>query len=268
MTAGGLLNNLDMNGLLVKNLGNPVDANDAITKGYVDVFLEGNKWKAEEIRVVAQSNVNIASPGANVDGIAMNQGDRILLRLQTASAENGIWVFDTATTPLVRSLDANIFEEVIAATVTISEGTAANQSYRQTEISGTIDVDPQFWIQFGTATPDATETIAGKARVGSQPEVDAGLLDNVFITPKKLNSFASSQLVKKQTYNVGNNTDNVFVINHTLDTKSLVSNAYFNSTDEKVAWVKIDPLTTTAVTVTTAPGYILSNDEIRIVLIG
>ncbi len=80
------------------NLANPVNAQDAATKAYVDSIVEGLAWK-DNCLVSTQANVNLASPGTPIDGVAMVVGDRFLARVQTAGAENGIYVWNGAATP-------------------------------------------------------------------------------------------------------------------------------------------------------------------------
>ena len=84
-------------------------------------------WK-ESCRVAVESNVTIASPGASLDGVSMNNGDRVLLAGQTSGEENGIYVFNGAASAMTRSTDADEDSEVTSQLRTpIEEGTRANQ---------------------------------------------------------------------------------------------------------------------------------------------
>jgi len=73
----------------IVNLPDPSGAQEPATKAYVDSVVEGLGWK-DSARVATQANINLSSPGASIDGVTMLTGDRILVRAQTAGAENGI----------------------------------------------------------------------------------------------------------------------------------------------------------------------------------
>ena len=60
----------------VINLPNPTAAQDAATKAYVDSAVEGIAWKDAAV-VSTQGNINLASPGATIDGITMATNDII-----------------------------------------------------------------------------------------------------------------------------------------------------------------------------------------------
>jgi hypothetical protein len=95
----------------VINVPTPSAAGDAVPKSYVDSAVEGLAWK-DSARVSTQGNINLASPGATIDGITMASQDRVLVRSQTAPAENGIYVWNGAATTMTRSLDASTFAEL------------------------------------------------------------------------------------------------------------------------------------------------------------
>jgi hypothetical protein len=95
----------------VVNLPSPTAAGDAVPKSYVDSAVEGLAWKAS-CRVATQANLNLASPGAAIDGITMAAQDRVLVRAQTAGADNGIYVWNGASTAMSRSLDCSTFDEL------------------------------------------------------------------------------------------------------------------------------------------------------------
>lgn len=75
------------------------------------------------VRVASTGNVNIATAPATLDGITLASGDRLLLKDQTAAAENGIYTFAASGEPLVRAADADADSEVTAGLwVTVEEG--------------------------------------------------------------------------------------------------------------------------------------------------
>jgi hypothetical protein len=59
------------------------------------------------VRVASIATITLATPGATIDGITMASGDRVLLKNQTAQAENGIYVWTAAASALTRATDAD-----------------------------------------------------------------------------------------------------------------------------------------------------------------
>lgn len=217
-----------INATKIINLVDPTDPQDAATKIYVDNAIEGLDSK-ESVEVASVGNVDISSAPASIDGVTLTNGDRVLLKDQTNPEENGIYIFDTAGNPLVRSADANTFEELEQAVVNVKQGTSANITYRQTEIDGILDTDNITWIQFGTSVPDATETTKGKAEIATQAETDAGLDDTRFITPLKLANYADG--LKKYTTLIGDGAATSYTVTHGLNTRQVQVEIYRNSGD-------------------------------------
>ena len=113
-----------MGGFKLTSLGTPTASTDAATKAYADSISAGLDVKGS-VRVASIGNINVASPGTVIDGVTLAIGDRILLKNQTTGSENGIYVFDTGATPLVRSTDADTSAEVTGGMFTFStEGTS------------------------------------------------------------------------------------------------------------------------------------------------
>ena len=108
----------------VINLPSPSSSGDAVSKSYVDSLVEGLAWK-DSCRVATQANLNLSSPGATIDGITMASQDRVLVRAQSTAADNGIYVWNGASTPMTRSLDASTFDELEQAISTVEQGTSA-----------------------------------------------------------------------------------------------------------------------------------------------
>lgn len=142
------------------NVADPTTGTDAANKQYVDSVARGLDWKAEVI-AASTTNVNVASPGGTLDGVTLSAGmqtipgigtvTRILLKDQTAAAENGIWDWNGAASALTRSVDSDTGEELSGSTVTVQRGTVnADRVYRVTTDDaitvGTTDIS---WAQVG-----------------------------------------------------------------------------------------------------------------------
>ena len=197
---------------------NPVGPTDAANKQYVDAAVEGTAWKISA-RVATQGNINLASPGASVDGIAMVANDRVLVRAQTAGAENGIYVWNGAASAMARALDASTFAELKQATLTVDEGTSANATFRQTVLSGTLGVTAIAFGSFGTSAPTASETTAGLTEAATQAEVDAGTAGNLFVRAETLAAWAGR--LKRGGNTFGDGTATSYTFTHNLNTEDV-----------------------------------------------
>ena len=98
--AGG---NFDFAGEILSNLADPVSAQDAATKAYVDAVASGLDVK-NSVRAIATSNITL-SGAQTIDGVSIVAGNRVLVAGQTAGADNGIYV--AAAGAWARSADAD-----------------------------------------------------------------------------------------------------------------------------------------------------------------
>lgn len=212
----------------VINLPAPIASSDAATKGYVDSAVEGLAWK-DSVRVGTQGNIDLANPGAAIDGVTMASQDRFLARSQTVQSQNGIYVWNGANSAATRALDASTFAELEQAIVTVEEGTDAGVSFRQTQINGTIDSSNVIFTSFGQAAPSASETTPGVAEIATQAEVDAGTDDARIITPAKLASHSGRKL--KNSSSIGDGSATSFTITHNFNTRDVIVRVFPNSGD-------------------------------------
>jgi len=131
----------------------PSGDTDIANKGYVDSVAQGLDVKAS---CVYSTTANITLSGLGTQGggdwaSSLTAGDRILVKNQSSSQFNGIYVASSST--WARSADMNTWAEVPSAFTFIESGTTladtgwvctANQG-------GTIDVTPITWSQFSGA---------------------------------------------------------------------------------------------------------------------
>ena len=247
----------------VINVPTPTAAGDAVPKSYVDSAVEGLAWK-DSARVSTQGNINLTSPGATIDGITMASQDRVLVRSQTTASQNGIYVWNGASTAMARSLDASTFAELEQAVVSVEEGTDADSSFRQTEVNGTIDSSAVTWGAFGTSAPSASESTAGIAELATQAEVDAGTDDARIVTPLKLATWSGR--IKKVASNIGDGSATTYTVTHNLNTRDVTVVVFPNSGsyDDVEVDVQRTSVNAVALVFATAPA----SNAYRVVVVG
>ena len=120
---------LNMGSQLITNVLTPSAGTDAANRNYVDTAITGVTslfTSKGTVRVATTANGALSTAYANgqtVDGFVLATGDRILLKNQTAQAENGIYTVNATGAP-TRALDMDIWSEVPGAWVTVQQGTA------------------------------------------------------------------------------------------------------------------------------------------------
>jgi hypothetical protein len=247
----------------VVNVPTPTAAGDAVPKSYVDSAVEGLAWK-DSARVGTQSNIDLANPGATIDGITMASQDRVLVRNQSTQSQNGIYVWNGASTALTRSLDASTFAELEQAVITVEEGSDAGTTWRQTGINGTIDSSNVLFTSFGSSSPAASETTSGIAELATQAEVDTGTDDARIITPLKLANWSGH--LRKISTSIGDGSATSYVVTHNLNTRDVIIRVFLNSGEYDDVEVDVQRTSTTTATLVfaTAPA----SNAYRVVVIG
>ncbi len=242
-----ILTDLDFNSVSkIINLPNGVNAGDAVNVGQLNAAVEGISWKTSA-RVATTANINLTSPGATIDGVTMATGDRILVKNQTAQAENGIYVWNGTSTPATRALDANSAKELEAAVISVEEGTSANSTFRQTQVNFTLDTGNVIWTSFGTAAGAATETTAGIAEIATQAETDTGTDDQRFVTPLKLSTWSGR--TRKMVQAIGDGSATSYTVTHNFNTRDVRVEVYRNSGNYDTVMAEVRRTSVNAVSV-------------------
>lgn len=122
LAAGGY----DFSGSILQNLGNGVSTADAVTVGQLNAAVAASTSNLDykgSVRVASTANVSLTSAPATIDGVTLVATNRILLKDQTAGAENGIYVYTSTGAALTRATDADLSAEVTPGLwVTVEEG--------------------------------------------------------------------------------------------------------------------------------------------------
>lgn len=214
-----IITDLDFNNISrILNLPLPASPNEPARLADLNSAVEGLSWK-DSARVATQSNINLSSPGATIDGVTMAVNDRVLVRAQSTASQNGLYVWNGAAVAMTRASDANTAAELEQAVVGIEEGTDASTTYRQTSVDFILDTDPVTWVSFGTAAPLASESTAGIAEIATQAEVDAGTDDQRFLTALKLATWSGR--MRKFSADFGDGSSTQYDFTHNFNTRDV-----------------------------------------------
>ena len=177
----------------------PVAALDLATKQYVDAVAEGLHVHAPSAAATTGTLASItggtvtynngtAGVGATLtlsvaltvlDGYTLLNGDRVLVKNEVASANNGIYTWATGGTVLTRATDFDTAAEMASGDFTfVTNGTLyANTGWVQTDPVTVVGTSPVTWIQFsgaGTYTAGTGLTLTGTQFSITNTAVTAG----------------------------------------------------------------------------------------------
>lgn len=251
-------------GARITGLQSAAAADEPVTLAQMQAQLEGVSWK-DSVRVASTANLTISGPGATIDGITMVSGDRVLVKDQSTQSQNGIYVWTGAATPMTRASDANSFNELEAAVVTVEEGTSnGGTKWRQTQVNGTIDSSNVIWQADTTSVPSASESTAGTVELATQGETDTGTDDTRAITPLKLANWSGRR--RKATANIGDGSATSFNIDHNFGMREVVVEIFKNSGNYDTVIADVTRPSTNRVTLTFAAAP--ASNAYTVVIIG
>jgi len=153
----------------------PVNANDLATKAYVDSVASSLSVKAPA-NCATTANLPLLSGLLNIDGFQTVAGSRVLVKDQSTSTQDGVYV--AAAGPWVRAIDMDTNPELVGASVFVIAGGQASTTWVQTDPTpGTA----QAWVQSagaGTYTAGTGLNLTGTQFKIADTTVVTGLYGN------------------------------------------------------------------------------------------
>lgn len=248
----------------ILNLPDAILAQQPVTLAQLEAATLGLSWK-DNARVAATGNINLASPGATIDGVTLANGDRVVLSAQTNASQNGIYIWSGATSALVRSPDADTTVKLENAIVTIDEGTVnAGATFRQTQVNFVLETGSISFATFFPTSGAATETSAGVAEIATQTEVNSGLDDSRIVTALKLAN--SIYAHRGFAADIGDGTTTTFTLTHNFNTQDIVIQVRRNSGDFDFIEVCTRATTANTAQVVFAPGLAPTAAQYRVLI--
>lgn len=165
------------------NLGAPIAANDAATKGYVDAVAQGIDAK-QSVAWATTANIALSGLATQAGGewsAELSAGQRILVKNQTDPAENGLYL--AAADAWTRSADANTWDALVNAFTFVEQGATLADSGWVCPVNpgGTLGSSPISWTQFSGAGQIVAG--AGLSKTGNQLDVTTPLAALAALSP-------------------------------------------------------------------------------------
>lgn len=153
----------------VTGLREPVSAQDAATKNYVDTAVAGIDWKESAVAATS-ANIDLATGGLlTIDGVTVADLDRVLVMAQTLPAENGVYLASATAWVRALDMDGNPSAEVSNGNAVFVEGgtlNGANGFVITTADPIVLDTDGIVFTQFSGAGQIVAG--AGISKVGNE----------------------------------------------------------------------------------------------------
>lgn len=276
---------ISVNSQKITNLATPTAATDAATKGYVDGVATGLDVK-QSVRAATTADITLANE-QTIDGVDVVDGDRVLVKDQTAAEDNGIYVVVDGGS-WTRATDADTSSEVTAGLFTfVEEGTSYGDSgwVLTTDNPITLGTTELTFAQFngaGSITAGAGLTMTGSvldivAASGSGIVVNADNIDIDPVSGLPVNRGGTGAItaagaktnlgfMTRYSTTVGDNSSTAITVTHNLGTRDVHVQVYRNGSPWDT--VECDQERTTTNTLTLRFSTAPTTDQYVVVVIG
>ena len=223
-----VLSDLDFaGGAKITGLPQAVAPGHPVTLEQLQATVEGIAWK-DDVAAASTANINLSSPGSTIDGVTMATNDRFLAKDQSTASENGIYIWNGASTAATRAADMNTSAEFNTAVVPVRSGTSnGGTTWRQTAANPTVGSTSIVFTAFIAGAGAASESSAGIAEIATQGEVDAGTDDARFVTAQKMANYSGR--AKRFSADVGDGSNTSYTVTHNLGTRDVQVSVRRNS---------------------------------------
>jgi phage-related tail fiber protein len=212
-----IMNGLDLQNQKITALADPSAATDAVTKQYVDLYINGLTLK-NAVRAATTANITL-SGAQTIDGVAVIAGDRVLVKDQSSGSANGIYV--AASGSWSRATDADVSAEVLAGmTVFVTEGTVNGDKQYSLTTNNPITLGTTA-LTFALTAATGTTYTAGNGISLAGNAVTAVATTGVVVNGSGIGIDSTySGLAKRYSTNVPNST--TATITHSLGTTDVI----------------------------------------------
>jgi hypothetical protein len=190
-------NNVALTGGSITGLGDPSASSEAATKNYVDNLVTGLRTRVIA-RVASTANVVISSALENgdvLDGVTLATGNRVLLKNQTTTSENGIYIV-VATGSASRDPEFDIISEIAGQLILVSEGsTHADDLFLcTTDTSATLGSSAISYTQVFPSSGGTVTSVAVADSGSSEFTVTGGPITSSGTITLAVNSIAATKI--------------------------------------------------------------------------
>lgn len=154
-------------GFKITGLGDPINPTDAATRQWVLANVAGGVVAAQTAKAASTGNLTLSGT-QTVDGIALSSGDVVLVKSQTAPAQNGLYV--VAASAWARHASMDTWAEVPGMIVSVQQGTTnADTVWLSTaDPGGTLGTTSITFAQI----PGPSDVLAGAGLVRTGQVID------------------------------------------------------------------------------------------------
>jgi hypothetical protein len=250
----------------ITSLADPTADQDAATKKYVDDVAQGlnihdSVVAASTANLNATYNNGTSGVGAtltnagtqaaiSLDGISPTVGQRVLIKNQTTTSQNGIYTVTTVGSAstnwvLTRAADFDTAAEIGGGDfVFVTSGTTLdNTGWVCIDKVTTVGTDPIVFAQFS----GAGTYLAGNGLTLSGNTFSAVADSGILVSGSGI-AIDTSVVVRKYAANVGDGTNTSYTVSHNLGTKDVIVSVYDNSTPFAEVICDVQHTSTTAIT--------------------